>query len=245
MSKTQEIYINLDDSGKLTPKETISVYGGIIFLSKQEKDKFITQYKSIIKDIKCSYCINKDNCNNKCPEIKNTNILASDKRRIMNYIKKYYVAGLIIKNDDVYDHIKENKAAKGRFIDYAIRRLIKEIINSLIETKEINSNLAIKIIINIDEQSTKSNGYYNLKDGLIEELKYGIINYNYSKKLLPIIHNALEIRLSYQDSGKSYVVQAADLLAGTIRRKYLDEIKDNTKIDTQVNDLIDFKIILP
>ena len=35
----QEIYINLDDSGKLTKKELISVYGGIVFLSKKEKDK--------------------------------------------------------------------------------------------------------------------------------------------------------------------------------------------------------------
>ena len=52
----QEIYINLDDSGKLTKKEKVSVYAGIVFLSKQEKDKFITQYRKIINEIKCSYC---------------------------------------------------------------------------------------------------------------------------------------------------------------------------------------------
>ena len=74
----QEIYINLDDSGKLTKKELLSVYGGIVFLSKKEKDKFITQYRSIINDIKCKYCKNKSTCNKKCPEIKNTNIKNSD-----------------------------------------------------------------------------------------------------------------------------------------------------------------------
>ena len=47
----QEIYINLDDSGKLTSKEFVSVYGGLVFFSKKEKDKFITQYRSIVKDI--------------------------------------------------------------------------------------------------------------------------------------------------------------------------------------------------
>ena len=52
----QEIYINLDDSGKLTSNELISVYGGIVCTSKKEKDKFITQYKSIINNIKCNYC---------------------------------------------------------------------------------------------------------------------------------------------------------------------------------------------
>ena len=73
-NEVQEIYINLDDSGKLTAKEKISAYGGLVFLSKKEKDKFITQYKSIINDIKCGYCENKEDCNHICPEIKNTNI---------------------------------------------------------------------------------------------------------------------------------------------------------------------------
>jgi len=39
----------------------------------------------------------------------------------MNYIKKYYVVALVIENDNVYNHIKGNKAAKG----YALRRMIK------------------------------------------------------------------------------------------------------------------------
>lgn len=244
MEKIQEIYINLDDSGKLTNKELISVYGGIVFLSKTEKDKFITQYKSIINDIKCKYCLNKNYCNKKCPEIKNTNIKPTDKRRIMNYLKKYYIVGLIIKNNEVYNHIKENKAAKGRFTDYAIRRLIKEIIKNLIDMKKINPLNAIKLIINIDEQSTKSNGYYNLKDGLIEELKYGIINYNYGKVLKPIIYGDLDIKISYQDSGKSYVVQAADLLAGTIRRQTLSVLDNEQDIDNNLY-FVNFKIILP
>ena len=40
----------------------------------------------------------------------------------------------------------------------------------------------MRLIINIDEQSTKSNGYYNLKDGLTEELLHGISNFNYDIK---------------------------------------------------------------
>jgi len=240
--EVQEIYINLDDSGKLTSKEEISVYGGLVFLSKKEKDKFITQYKSIINDIKCNYCDKKQCCNHMCPEIKNTNIEKNDKRRLMNYIKKYYVVALIIKNKNVYEHIKESISARGRFVDYSIRRMIKEIVESLIKSERIDPNMPIRLIINIDEQSTKSNGYYNLHDGLIEELKYGIVNFNYSKKFNPIIFSDLEIKVSYQDSGKSYVVQAADLLAGTIRRKALD---NQQNIHEELSKFVDFKIILP
>lgn len=36
-NEVQEIYINLDDSGKLSSKEDISVYGGVVFLSKKRK----------------------------------------------------------------------------------------------------------------------------------------------------------------------------------------------------------------
>ncbi len=238
----QELYINLDDSGKLSKKEIVSVYGGLIFLSKQEKDKFITQYRSIINEIKCKYC--HKICDNKCPEIKNTNIKNKDKRRIMNYLKKYYIISLVIKNTDVYEHILNNKAAKGRFIDYSLRRMIKEIINVQINKEYIDSHNNLKVIINIDEQSTKSNGYYNLQDGLMEELKYGIYNYNYAAIFNPIIFGNLSLSIKYQNSRNSYVIQAADLLAGTIRRKVLDTI--NTQNYNEVlKELVNLTVILP
>lgn len=120
--------------------------------------------------------------------------------------------------------------------------MIKELIKNLIKCNSIDPNKPIRLIINIDEQSTKSNGYYNLHDGLIEELKYGICNYNYSNIIKPIIFSDLEIKVSYQDSGKSYVVQAADLLAGTIRKK---SIENQNTIHQALSKFVDFKIILP
>ena len=33
----QEIYINLDDSGKLTSKEHVSVYGGLVFSRRNRR----------------------------------------------------------------------------------------------------------------------------------------------------------------------------------------------------------------
>lgn len=242
MNHQQELYINLDDSGKLTTKEKISVYGGLIFLSKKEKDKFITQYKSIITDIKCKYCDHKEECNQTCPEIKNTNIHPSDKRRIMNYLKKYTIVALIIKNNDVYEHIINNKAAKGRFIDYSLRIMIKGIIKTLIKQSKINPEKPLKIIINIDEQTTKSNGYYNLKEGLIEELKYGIVNFNYALSIKPVLNSELEVKLTYQNSSKSIVVQASDLLAGTIRRI---AIANQNMMEENLSRIVDFKIIIP
>ena len=53
---TQIIYINLDDSGKLVDSEKVSIYAGVVFTSKKDKDKFITQYRSIVQNLKCKYC---------------------------------------------------------------------------------------------------------------------------------------------------------------------------------------------
>ena len=239
----QEIYINLDDSGKLTRKEKVAVYAGLVFLSKEEKDKFITQYRKIINEIKCHYC-KVEKCNKKCTEIKNTNIKPKHKRRIMNYIKSYFSIALIIDNNKVYDYIINNKASKGRYIDYTIRRLIKSVVQELIKNKKIDSHKNVRLIINIDEQSTKSNGYYNLKDGLTEELLHGISNFNYDTFYNKVLYGKLEIVLSYQDSGKSYLVQAADLIAGTTRRKIKDNIENKNNISNNL-DFIYYKIIFP
>lgn len=98
--KEQVIYINIDDSGKLVDTEKVSIYAGLVFTSKKEKDKFITQYRSIIEYIRCKYC-KKDIsicANNKsCPELKHNMLKSKHNRQLINYIKKFlYYAVLLI-----------------------------------------------------------------------------------------------------------------------------------------------------
>lgn len=245
-TNSQTVYINLDDSGKLTTKEKLCTYGGVVFFSKKEKDKFITQYRKIVDELKCKYCTNSNNiCNhNDCPELKSHNLKANDNRRIINYIKKYFVVACIIKNDEIYDHIMTSKASRGRYIDYSLRIVTKGLILQLISENKIDPYKPLKIILNIDEQSTKSNGYYNLKDGLIEELKYGIVNYNYNKVHKPIIFDELDIELTYQKSETSYVVQAADLIAGYVRRKCINEMNNPIELYKNLS-FINYKVFLP
>lgn len=229
-----EIFTYMDDSGKLNKNEKVSIYAGIVFFSKKEKDKFINFYRSINNDIKCKYCKNKCTI---CPEIKNINITKSDKRRIFNLLKKYYMIGVIIDNNKVYDYIKKDKYAKRRFIEYSIKRLIKDYLIDLINKEIINKNDIITIILNMDQETSKSNAYYNLKEGIYEELKYGINNFNYQSSFRPILKNLKEIKFSYQNSKHSYGVQAADLIAGTLRKENLHEIVGSN--------IVKFYIIMP
>lgn len=240
----QTIYMNMDDSGVLTKgkiDDPIFVYGGIIFLSKDEKDGFIRQYSALVNAIKPKYCKNfkiddninnefclthtKKNCKYNCPELKSSLIQPSDKRRFLNLIKNYHCSVAIVDNNKLYDSITKDKASKGRFKDYVIRRLVKEIIKQLISENQINPDMSVKLILNLDEQATKSNGYYDLKSGIVEELQYGIINYNYDTFFNPILSN-VDVEIHHQDSYNSLCVQAADLIVGEIRHNRLNFLKN-------------------
>ena len=78
---------------------------------------------------------------------------------------------------------------------------------------------------------------------------FGFINFPIPKSHIFIIlfksnkiFSNLEIKVSYQDSGKSYVVQSADLLVGTIRRKALN---NQENINIVLSKFVNFLIILP
>ncbi len=247
VNKEQIIWINIDDSGKLVNTEKVSIYAGLVFTSKKEKDKFITQYRSIVNDIRCKYC-NKDivtcRSNKSCPELKHNNLKPKHNRQLINYIKKYSVTCCVINNAKIYSKIKSDKASRGRYLDYALKLLIKETFKELIKQNLVDPNKPVKLILNIDEQTTKSNGYYNLKDSIIEELKYGIYNFDYSIKYNPILNSDFEVSLHYQKSDKSYLIQASDLVAGTIRRTYLNNISDILEFYKRIN-FVNYKIFLP
>ena len=237
----QIVCINIDDSGKLVKNENVTIYAGLVFLSKSEKDKFITQYRSIITKIKHNYCKNGFNEN---LELKHNNLKPTHNRQLMNYIKKYSVLCCIINNNKIYTNIKANKATRGRFLDFALKLLIKETFKNLIKNKLIDPNKPVKLILNIDEQTTKSNGYYNLADSIIEELKFGIQNFNYSAIYNPILNSDFEIKLQYQKSEKSYLIQASDLVAGTIRRTYLNNLNNISEFNKRTQ-FVNYKIFLP
>lgn len=240
----QTIYINMDDSGKLNKNEDVCVYAGVVFFSKEEKDEFITKYRDIVKNIKCSYC-KKTPCNNSCPELKHNNLSQKDKRRFLGFVKKYYVIGCVINNEKVYDNIMESKAAKGRFTDYVIRKTIISFFRKMIKTGKINPHKPVKLIINMDEQSTKSNGYYSLGEGIKEELKYGISNYNYFFPPRPILFSDFELQLLYRHSDQSYVIQAADLIAGSIRGTKIRFFDDPDKLMQSLTTFVDHIEFMP
>ena len=241
-----EIFILMDDSGKLNKNENSCIYGGVFFYSSVDYMNFVNKYKSIINSIKCKYCRQTiNNCNNNCIEIKGTSIIKnSDRRRIFNLVKKQKNFGVFIRNSKIYTPILKNVSARGRYCDYAQKRIVKEIVLYSIKNKFIDINKPLTIYIKTDECKTKSNGYYNLKDSIYEELVNGIINYDYSTVHKPILKSSLTISLKSYDSRYNFGIQSADILSHYLHREYEKYIKNGRDI-TSTTSFIEVKLFLP
>ena len=219
----QHIYLYMDDSGKISKSEDCSVFAGIVFKNSSEKSEFINKYKVINASIKCKYCNqSNDSCDNNCIEIKgNLHLNTNYRRRIMLLSKKFLTFGTVIYNKNLRTEIISRAQSKGRFTEYAQRRIIKSTMKELIRTKCINPNEPIHLHVNIDQMPTKTNGYYTLSEGLREEFLYGIVNFDYSKQFPPIIFGELKIDVIYRDSKYDYGIQMADVIANTIHRAFV------------------------
>ena len=226
----QIIYISLDDSGKLNTKEMFLVYGGLYFTNKKDLDHFKSVYKSIRDEIaKKSIYKNVD-------ELKGYTLRNKDRLRLLRFIYKYNTTALIVDNSKIEKQdILFSKDSKGRYRDFAIKMLIKKIILKLIKDKKIDPYKSVIIIINMDQETAKTNGKYELDEGIYEELIKGIINYNYSFKTKPILYGKLDIKIYTQNSKDSIIIQASDLVANNVWRNSI-----NNKAITGINILKKF-----
>ena len=218
----QIIYISLDDSGKLNNNEKYLVYAGLYFTSKKELEKFKAVYKSIRNQI------SKKKIYKNVEELKGYTLESKDRSILLRFVYQYSTAGLVVNNAQIIKQdILFSKDARGRYRDYVIKLLVKDIIIDLINNKKINPYKPIVLIINMDQESAKTNGRYRLDEGIYEELVKGIINFNYGFKTTPIIFSELSVKIYTQNSKDSIIIQASDLIANNIWRTIMsnNEIK--------------------
>ena len=216
MANEQIIYISLDDSGKLNKNEKYLVYAGLFFTDKKELEKFKAVYKAI-RDRIAKKKIYKD-----INELKGFTLENKDRLRLLRFIYKYSTAGLIVDNSQIMKQdILFSKDARGRYRDYVIKLLIKDIIIKLINNEKISPYKPVMLIINMDQESAKTNGRYRLDEGIYEELVKGIINFNYGFKTTPILFSSLVVKIYSQNSKNSIIIQASDIIANNIWRNMM------------------------
>lgn len=213
----QEIYFYFDDSGVLHPSNDagVFVYAGYVFLNKSDKECAKRKYKSLVKKIQLSL--------NTEDELKACKLKNSHKRALFNVMKTYETVSSIVKIKRIYEGILSNVKSICRYKDYILKLIVKEKLKDFIQCNKLDSAAKTRIYINVDEQLRSTSGVYNLETAIYEELKYGIVNYDYGKIHKPIFYGDVEVKVKYCESKHDYLIQASDILANRIFTSYRDE----------------------
>lgn len=211
---SQEVIFFFDDSGILHKHEPSGyfVYAGYVFTNRKILNSAKRKYIHANKKIKQS--------TGRTDELKAANITANQKRSLFNVVKEYDSVSAVVNIEKVYDYILNNKKSICRYKDYVLKRCVKSKLQELINNGIISQFEDIIINIYIDEQLTATNGYYDLRDSIMEELKYGIMNFDYGVMHSRLFDSEVTVNIEYCDSSFNYMIQASDILANRIWGSY-------------------------
>lgn len=211
---TQEVIFFFDDSGVLHKNEPSGyfVYAGYVFTSREEFESAKRKYINANKKIKGKL--------GRTDELKAANLQARHKRSLYNAVRSYSSVAVVVEISKVYDYILNNKKSICRYKDYVLKRCVKEKLKALIEAGAIDRDKDIAISVYIDEQLTATNGYYDLRDSIKEELQHGIINFDYGITYPKVFDSNVTVNIHYCDSSTNYLIQASDILANRIWTSY-------------------------
>lgn len=211
---TQSVYFFFDDSGVLSQHAKIKtfVYAGYVFLSREELEIAKRKYIHANKRIKQQYPDLK--------ELKACFLKAKHKRSLLKSIEEYDSVSAIVDISRLYSYILNDKKSICRYKDYVLKRIIKRKLEQLISDGKINQNTNIDIQVNVDEQLTATNGYYDLRSSIFEELRHGITNWDYGSIHSNVFNKDVSVELRYCESKNNYLIQASDILANRIWSSY-------------------------
>lgn len=221
-----DMYIYSDESGVFDYLHNdYFVFAGVIFFSKQDKDDMERKY------IHAENCIRHSNVIVNKEELKACNLSNKNKGKLYRSLNNCLKFAVIIDQKKILKNIFDHKKSKQRYLDYAYKIGLKKCFKHLIENNIIIPSNIKNINVYVDEHTTATNGCYELREGLLNEFKYGTFNYEYNAYFPPIFFNLNNLKVTFCDSQSKTLVRAADIIANRIY--YLKTSK--TPINTNSN----------
>lgn len=205
------IYIYSDESGVFDYiHNKYYVFAGVIILGDEEHDYWRRKYATVEKEIR--------NATSVSGEIKATTISNKHKNKIFRSLNKCHKFACIITEENILTNVWGNKKDKQRYLDYAFKIAVKRALEELLRNGTILESDVDNIIFKNDEHTTATNGRYELREALEQELKNGTYNYTYSRFFPPLFPKVKSINLSYCNSSnkKNRLIRAADIVANTV-----------------------------
>ena len=205
-----DLFVYSDESGVFDKAHNeIFVFGGLIFIGKDQKDEYARRYIAAEKVMRgCRYSTHK--------ELKACRISNKDKGKLYRATNGTVRFGVLINQQKVLPRIFESKKDKQRYLDYAYKIGLKRALEYLISEEYITRSDVNAIHIYNDEHTTATNGRYELREAIENELKNGTYNAQYNRFFEPTFKELNGLDLFYRDSSKTPLIRAADIVANRI-----------------------------
>lgn len=214
-----DIYIYSDESGVFDKVHNdIYVYGGVVFLSKEDKDNFTRKYSAAEKRIFQSGSYKKGT------ELKACKVTNKEKNKLYRSANQVIKFGVVVNQARILDSIYQNKKSKQRYLDFAYKIGLKKMFQAMIHNGTIVPAEVENIYIVADEHTTATDGRYELREALEQEFRIGTHNFNKMKFHPPIFQNLKNVTLAFGNSNNVILVRTADIVANNIFYKAKNNI---------------------
>lgn len=217
--REMDLYIYSDESGVFDVlHHDIFVFGGILFLGKEEKENFTRKY------LHAERCLRQKQAYTGCKELKACILRPGDRQKLFRSTNRCIKFGVVIQEKQLLPSIFGDKKSKQRYLDYAFKIGVKRLLEKMIHEGTLNVQEIENIIITVDEHTTATNGVYELRESILQEFKYGMHNYSWDRFFPPLFPNLKDVTVSYVDSSKKPLVRAADIIANRLYYMAANEI---------------------
>lgn len=208
------IFVYSDESGVFDKfHNEVFVFGGVIFLSKEDKDLASRKY------IRAEKTLRANGEHESKQELKACKITHKEKSKLYRSLNSVIKFGAIIDQKKILDKIMLDKKSKQRYLDFAYKIALKRAFENMIKSKMINSQEVDNLYVFVDEHTTATNGKYELREALEQELKNGTWNFEYQIYYAPVFPNLKSLELKFCNSESTTLVRAADIVANKLYYK--------------------------
>ncbi|MBQ9274188.1 MAG: DUF3800 domain-containing protein [Succinivibrio sp.] len=186
------------------------VYAGLVFLSNSDVSTASRKY------IHAENIVRKIEGKDKDEEIKATTISNKNKSKLFRSLNGAYKFAGIVNEPSLLKDIFNNKKSKQRYLDYAFKISLKNLLKKLIKKGVIDPDDVESIRCYVDEHTTATNARYELEQSLENEFKIGVFNSRWNKFIPPIFTKIDFVTVKYCDSRNFTLIRSADILANKI-----------------------------
>ncbi|MBQ6655373.1 MAG: DUF3800 domain-containing protein [Erysipelotrichaceae bacterium] len=204
------LYIYSDESGVFDKVHyDYFVFAGIIIAGNEDKDMWSRKYAAAERSINVG-----GKYGNR--ELKASKISVKDKNKLFRSLNQCHKFAVVIHQDELMDKLYEIKKEKQRYLDYVYKMIVEEAIYDLSDRGIIDINDIERIIFNVDEHATATNGQYELHETLEREFILGTFNYDYTRYYPPILPKGKVTEVNWCNSANKLLIRAADIIANKV-----------------------------